>query len=107
MAKYRLLSSKELEELKPEFIEYLILNGIVADDWEQLKKDEPDKAERIIDLFSDVILESIMQKVSFLDFRDDTEVKSFQCLKDKLIMYVSTSRLPPHLVFVCEDCFYT
>ena len=45
MAKYRLLSSDELKALEKEFVEYLVVNGITADEWERLKKEENDKAK--------------------------------------------------------------
>ncbi|NQY10419.1 MAG: hypothetical protein HRT71_13010 [Flavobacteriales bacterium] len=86
MAKYRLLSTKELNEMESEFVEYLILNGIAADDWEKMKKDENEKAEKIVDLFSDVVLEGVMQKIEYLELREKTEIKTFQCLKDKLVL---------------------
>lgn len=86
MPKYRSLSLKELEALEKDFIEYLILNGIAADDWEKLKKEDPSKAEHVIDLFSDVVFESIFRKVEFLEYREAKEIKTFQCLAEKLVL---------------------
>ena len=86
MPKYRSLSLEELHALEKEFVEYLILNGIIADDWEKLKKDDRDKADQIIDLFSDVVFESIFRKVEFLEFRKAKELRTYQCLADKLIL---------------------
>lgn len=86
MAKYRLLTFDELEELEKEFIEYLILNGIAADDWAKIKIDEPENSHKIIHLFSDVVFENIMRKTQFLELRDKYEVKVLQCLKDKFVL---------------------
>ena len=86
MPKYRLLSKSELTELEKEFIEYLILNGITAEDWEQLKKTDPNQVEQIIVLFSDVVFESILRKINFLEYREKTSLKIFQCLSDKLVL---------------------
>lgn len=86
MAKYRILSLSELKELEKEFIDYLVINGITAEDWEKIKKENPPQAERILELFSDVIFESIMRKVQYLEFREEKEIKTFQCLNEKIVL---------------------
>ncbi len=86
MPEYRRLSTVELEELQKEFIEYLVLNGITAEDWEQMKLKDSIKTEKVIDLFSDVVFESILRKTAFLEFRDKTKLHIFQCLPEKLVV---------------------
>jgi len=86
MNTYRKLSIVELEELEKEFVEYLVVNGITADDWVEMKKNENKKAENIITLFSDVVFEGIMRKVKFLDYKSPTILKSFQCLEKKMVL---------------------
>ncbi|UTW62256.1 hypothetical protein KFE98_19995 [bacterium SCSIO 12741] len=85
MAKYRLLTHEELMEMEQEFVEYLVVNGITAPDWEKMKKEEPAKAKQIIELFSDVVFAGILRKIKFLEFRSEHEVRVFQCLPEKLI----------------------
>ena len=99
MSKYRLLSMKELQELEKEFVEYLVLNGITADDWEMIKGEDISRAQQIIELFSDVVFEGIMRKVKFLEFRTTHEVKVFQCLKSKLVLVGMTSVADPDIDF--------
>ena len=86
MPKYRHLDQEELHALKSEFIDYLVVNGIVAEDWEKLKADDPAKASEVVDLFSDVVFEGVMRKVEFLEHRSKQEVRTFQCLADKMIL---------------------
>ncbi|MBX9853526.1 MAG: hypothetical protein K2X86_17420 [Cytophagaceae bacterium] len=86
MPKYRLLTLEELKALEKEFIDYLILNSIAADDWEKLKKEDIDSANHIIDLFSDVVFESIMRKVDYLEYREEKNLKTFQCLPEKIVL---------------------
>lgn len=86
MPKYRWLSSLELNELEKEFIEYLVLNGITAEDWTEMKLINPEKAEKIIELFSDVVFETIFRKAKYLDFRGKTELKSIQCLPNEMVL---------------------
>ena len=86
MAKYRLLSLEELNELEKEFVEYLVLNGITADDWVKMKSNDLERVQGIVDLFSDVVFESIMRKVKYLEYRDKKEIKTYHCLEDKLVL---------------------
>lgn len=86
MAKYRLLTREELEEMEKEFVEYLILNGIAADDWVKIKEEDTDGAEQIVHLFSDVVFEKIMRKTNFLEYRSAKVIRVLQCLKEKFVL---------------------
>ncbi len=86
MPKYRLLTPQELKELEKEFIEYLIINGISAEDWASIQKKDAAKHDKEIELFSDVVFESILQKISFLEYRSKNSLQIFQCLPDKLVV---------------------
>jgi hypothetical protein len=94
--KYRRLASTELNELEKEFVEYLVVNGISAGEWVRLKKDNLKKADRIIDLFSDVVFEGVFRKAKFLEHISADRMLTFQALSNKIIMVGiedSTSRL--------------
>lgn len=84
--KYRRLSIDELNELEKEFVDFLIVNGITADVWVELKKKETEKANSIIDSFSDVVFEGVMRKVKFLNFITPNSIKCFQCLEKEIIL---------------------
>lgn len=86
MAKFRLLTIEELTEMEKEFVEYLILIGIAADDWVKIKDEEPGKADNIVHLFSDVVFEKIMRNTQYLEQRQTKELRVFQCLKDKFVV---------------------
>ncbi|MBL4623595.1 MAG: hypothetical protein JKY42_00365 [Flavobacteriales bacterium] len=86
MSKYRLLTQVELNELEKEFVQYLVVNGITAEDWENIKKNETDRAEEVLSVFSDVVFEGVMRKVKFLDNKSVHSLKSFQCLDDKIVL---------------------
>lgn len=83
--KYRRLNREELQELEKEFINFLVVQGITADDWESLKKEDQLVAESKINEFSDLVLHNVLQKLSFLEYRSKSEVKCFQCLKNQLV----------------------
>ena len=86
MAKYRLLSTDEFEELEKEFNDFLELNSITDDHWASIKKNYPENADRIIALFSDVVFESIMRKTKFLECRGKKELQILQCLEDRFVL---------------------
>lgn len=85
MPKYRLLNSEELQEFQKEFIEFLVVNGIEPEKWEYIKENDTASVDKIIELFSDVILESVLRKVNFIEIRSKKYVHAIQCLSDKMI----------------------
>ncbi|MDX1650845.1 MAG: DUF6495 family protein [Brumimicrobium sp.] len=86
MPKYGQLTREELTALEKEFVEFLVINGVSADQWKQLKQNSPDKAEGVIEQFSDVVWEGVLRKIRFLEFRSKNEIKTFQCLQDKIVL---------------------
>lgn len=86
MAKYRILTKEELESFETEFVNYLVVNGIAADDWVKMKDQEPEKASKIVELFSDVIMEGVLRKVNFVEIRQKAYVQSIQFMTDAMRM---------------------
>ncbi len=86
MPKYRCLTQEELSVLEKEFVDFLVINGITADEWKALKKEETDKAEKIIEQFSDVVWEGVLRKTQFLEHRSPQEIRTFQCLPGKIVL---------------------
>ena len=86
MKHYRRLTKEELEPLEQEFVEFLVVNGITADDWVKLKEEESEKANKMIDLFSEVVFEGIFRKAQFLEIRTKQFVHAYQCLTDKIVL---------------------
>ena len=86
MTKYRRLTLVELEEFNKEFIDFLVVNGIIANDWVRMKKDNPEKADLVIDKFSDVVFESSMRKIRYLEFVSPKSIKCFQCLDSDITL---------------------
>ena len=84
--KYRKLTLGELNELKTEFIRFLVSNTVTGDDWQKLKVDQPEKAEGLIELFSDIVFEKIIKDIEYLEVRMPKDYRTFHCLEDKIIM---------------------
>ncbi len=86
MAKYRLLSLAELNSMKKEFIDYLVINGITADEWEKILKTDAEKADKITNLFSDVVFERILRKVEFVLQQNKKSILAFSCQPETIEM---------------------
>ena len=72
--KYTRLSLKDLKDLEKEFVEFLVVNGIEAKQWEEMKENEMQKVEEIIDQFSDVVWESVLRKTKMVEHRSTSKL---------------------------------
>jgi len=83
---YRRLTEAELDEVEPQFVRFLASNQITADDWEKLKTESPDKVERLIEIFSDIVFDKVLEDVNYLEFKTPHDLKAFHFLEDKAVM---------------------
>jgi hypothetical protein len=67
--KFRLLTNEELTVLEDDLKAFLIVNGIDGAEWERVNKSAPENAVKLVELFSDVVLEKAYRKIHFLEFR--------------------------------------
>ena len=77
MIKYRRLDKQELEELKEDFVKFLASQSITAPDWQKMKDIQSTKAEELIDLFSNIVLEKVLTKIEYLELISANEIKAF------------------------------
>ena len=82
--KYRKLNIDELKSLEAEFIRFLASNTVTASDWEKVKKEDAQKAEELIELFSDIVIGQSLEKVKYLDLKRPKDIRSFHCQKEKI-----------------------
>lgn len=82
--KYRRLTNEELDTLEKEFVDFLVSNTITANDWIKLKNDNIDEANQLIDLFSDIVMEKVLQNIKYLEYREAKSVMLFECGKDQI-----------------------
>lgn len=84
--KYRRLTIEELKELEKQFHLFLAAHSIPAMDWQKMKSNEPDKAEKLIDEFSDFIFENVLDKVEFLEYRNKDQIQIVDTRSDRMKM---------------------
>ena len=84
--KYRRLRTDELIELESEFTRFLASQAIPASEWESIKSNRPDQADELIDIFSDMVFEQILNKVEYLELKGAKDLKTIHCLPEKMVM---------------------
>ncbi|HLC83382.1 MAG TPA: DUF6495 family protein [Bacteroidia bacterium] len=84
--KYKRLESAELKELEKEFIHFLSSAQITGKDWEMMKLEEVEKAEELIDVFSDLVYEKVISKIEYLEYRDNKSLNIFYFTNDKIVL---------------------
>jgi hypothetical protein len=84
--KYKRLTIEELRELQPEFVHFLAAAQITGPDWDAMKKDEPSKAETLIEVFSDMVYDKVMSKIKFLEYREKKTLNIFHCSDDTITL---------------------
>jgi hypothetical protein len=94
--KYTRLSKEQLEELHPEFINFLATQSITADEWSKIKEDKPKVAEEEIDIFSDLIWEGVLSKVNYLENISELQMHLFE-LTEKEMKLISVKVLNPEI----------
>lgn len=82
--KYRRLTLEELEELETEFVRFLAANTVTSEDWVKIKTTTPERAEQLIEVFSDIVFEKVIQKIDYLEHRTVDDLKLFECKEDKI-----------------------
>jgi len=84
--KYKRLESAELKELEKEFIHFLSSAQITGADWEKMKATEKEKAEELIEVFSDLVYEKVMSKIDYLEYRDSKSLNIFHLTNDRIVL---------------------
>lgn len=83
MSLFRELTIDELKHFEQEFKEFLAVNGIDADLWYKLKKNDSEKVKQLISSFSDVIYNSVLLKMEYIEFATEKDIKYFYYGKEK------------------------
>ncbi|WP_035336835.1 DUF6495 family protein [Dokdonia sp. PRO95] len=75
--KYARLTKEQLEELKPEFINFLATQSITGEEWATIKEKQPKVAEEEIDVFSDLVWEGVLTKAQYLEHISPNQMHLF------------------------------
>ncbi|MEL6357918.1 MAG: DUF6495 family protein, partial [Bacteroidota bacterium] len=76
----------ELEEIKPQFIKFLALNGYDSSSWEKVKQDDLTQANQLIDQFSQIVFSGVIDRMEYLIQRSNKDIRTYHCLPGKIRM---------------------
>lgn len=99
--KYARLTKQQLEELQPEFVNFLASQTITAEEWDTLKKEKPQVAEDELDVFSDLIWEGVLTKVVYLENISAQQMHLFH-LEEKEMKLLSVKVMNPDVDLTTE-----
>lgn len=101
MMKYTRLTKEQLEELHPEFINFLASQSIDKAEWDKIKAEKPEVAEQEIDVFSDLIWEGVITQAEWLEHYSKNHIFLFKLNKtdmESIIIHSHTA----HADFLTE-----
>ncbi len=81
--KYRLLTEEEQKHLSQEFIHYLASNSITGDDWEAIKVNKGDEAQKHFAIFSDMVMEGALDSIHYIELKKEDSIQVMACLKEE------------------------
>jgi len=90
--KYRCLYDEELKELEEDFKHFLITNAIYDDDWVKLNKENPNKAQELVEMFSDVVFDKVLKGLQFLEHITPDSINAFFCSEKEIVLIGITSK---------------
>jgi hypothetical protein len=82
--KYRMLTKEEMEIFDEDFKHFLITNGVSNEEWLEMNKIQLDQATKLVELFSDTVLQKVYEKMQYLEFRSQESCLVFNCLPDSI-----------------------
>lgn len=86
--KYRMLSADELDVFAEDLKHFLIVNGVHAEEWEEINKNDRKKAIQLVALFSDNVLQIVYEKMKFIEHRSEKSCMVFH-LKEEEVELIS------------------
>jgi hypothetical protein len=96
--KYRLLTDEELHLLEDDLKQFLVVNQVYKEEWEEMNKSNPELALQMIELFSDNVLQIVYEKVKFLEHRTIDSCFVFKCGAEKLELIALQKKNPTDLI---------
>lgn len=82
--KYTRLTKEQFEELNQEFINFLATQSITGAEWATIKAEQPEVAEEELDVFSDLVWEGVLKKVSYLEHISAQQIHLFHLKENEM-----------------------
>ena len=82
--KYTKLSKEQFEELNEEFAVFLAAQSIDVKEWTNIKKEQPELADKEMEVFSDFVWEKVLSKANYLEHFSKDSLNLFKCTSDSI-----------------------
>lgn len=102
--KFTRLTKQQLEELHPEFINFLATQSITAEEWREIKMKRPEVAEEELDVFSDLVWEGVLSKVEYLENISAVQMHLFYTA-EKEMKLLSVKVMNPEIDLTTKEGF--
>lgn len=89
--KYRMLTTEEMEIFNEDFKHFAITNGVSNEEWVEMNQSDPEKATKLVGLFSDTVLQKVYEKLKFIEHRSSSSCLVFK-LNESDIDLISLNR---------------
>ena len=89
--KYRMLTTEEMEIFNEDFKHFAIANGVSNEEWLEMNQSDPEKATKLVGLFSDTVLQKVYEKLKFIEHRSPASCLVFK-LNESDIDLISLNR---------------
>lgn len=77
-----------MEIFDEDFKHFSVANGVSGEDWVRLNEEEPNKALKLVEIFSDTLLQKVYERVKFIEHRSASSCMVFH-LKPDVIDLIS------------------
>ena len=77
--KYRQLIKEQFESLHKEFAQFLAAQKIDVDEWKKIKFEKPELTGEVLNLFSDMVWEDVLTKITYLEHFSQKSINLFKC----------------------------
>ena len=84
--KYRRLTTEEFNEMAEDFAIFLASNSIDKNEWDGIKSDDPTKAEEILDIFSDMVLDKAFRTGKYMERISESEIHCYYFMPNQAHM---------------------
>lgn len=92
--KFRRLTITELEFLTQDFIHFLAANGLPAEEWERIKKEDTPRMNQLLDTFSEMVFQTTIDSITHLQLITAESILLFDCGMEQLKMTSITAEQP-------------
>lgn len=79
MMKFAKLTKEQFEELSEEFAVFLAAQSIDEKEWTKIKEEQPELAEKELEVFSDFVWEKVLNKTGYLEHFSKDALNLFKC----------------------------